>query len=188
MAPRIVVAHGYLASPEKHWFPWLVEQYGAEIVSVPALPDPKAPQLDAWLDTLRAAIGEVDDDTVLIGHSLGSVTTLRVLDSLPRPWTLGGLIIVAGFAEPLPNLPQLDPFTVPPLDLAPLVGSIRQRQVFGSDNDTTVDPSVTAALAKAIDAPLTILPGRGHFVERQGCRAIAELIPVINRMLPIHNA
>ncbi|MBG6237519.1 putative alpha/beta hydrolase family esterase [Mycetocola sp. CAN_C7] len=187
MGKRIVVAHGYLASPDKHWFPWLVEQYGADVVHVPALPDPTEPQPAAWLETLAAAIGEVDDDTVLVGHSLGTITTLRVLAALPRPWTLGGLVIVAGFAEPLPNLPKLDPFTVPSLDLEPIRANIRHRHVFGSDNDTTVAPPITAALARSLDAPLTIIPGGGHFVERQGCRAIAELLPVINLMLAMRN-
>ena len=183
MGSRIVVAHGYLAAPHKHWFPWLVEQYGADVVQVPALPHPKHPRFEDWFETLSSAIGQVDDETILIGHSLGSITTLRVLEALPRPWTLRGLVLVAGFAQPLPNLPQLDPFTAAPIDAAAIVEGARQRHVFGSDNDTTVAPPLTAALARSLEAPLTIIPGGGHFVERQGCRSIPELIPVINRML-----
>ena len=183
MAPRIVVAHGYLASPEKHWFPWLVDQYAPGVVRVPALPDSTKPQPGQWLETLADAVGSVDDDTILIGHSLGSITTLRVLDALPRPWTLRGLILVAGFAQPLPNLRRLDPFTAVPVDFAAIVAGARQRHVFGSDDDTTVAPPITAALARRLDAPLTILPGGGHFVERQGCRSIPELLPVLNGML-----
>ena len=183
MTPRIVVAHGYLASPKKHWFPWLVEHYGADVVTVPELPEPTQPRLDRWLETLGTAIGHVDDDTILVGHSLGSITTLRVLDSLPRPWSLRGLVLVAGFAQPLPNLPKLDPFTADPVDLASIVAGTRQRHVFGSDDDTTVAPPLTAALARSLDAPLTIIPGGGHFVERQGCRSIPELLPVLDAML-----
>lgn len=183
MAPRIVVAHGYLASPEKHWFPWLAGQYDAGVVRVPALPDSTKPQPDLWLKTLRDAVGEVDDDTILIGHSLGSITTLRLLDALPQPWSLRGLILVAGFAQPLPNLRKLDPFTAAPLDFAAIVAGAPRRHVFGSDNDTTVAPPITAALARSLDAPLTIIPGAGHFVERQGCRSLPELLPVLDAML-----
>lgn len=183
MAPRIVVAHGYLASPDKHWFPWLVDQYDAGVVSVPALPNPTEPQLGPWLEALQDAVGDVDDETILLGHSLGSITTLRMLDARPRPWTLRGLILVAGFAQPLPNLPRLDPFTAAPLDFASIVAATPRRHVFGSDNDTTVAPPITAALARDLDAPLTILPGGGHFVERQGCRSIPELLPVLDAML-----
>lgn len=183
MAQRIVVAHGYLAAPHKHWFPWLAGQYGPGVVEVPALPHPKHPRFDEWLATLGGAIGQVDDDTILIGHSLGSITTLRVLEAMPQPWTLRGLVLVAGFAQPLPNLPQLDPFTARPVDLAPILAGTRQRHVFGSDDDTTVAPPLTAALARSLDAPLTIIPGGGHFVERQGCRSIPELLPVLDAML-----
>jgi predicted alpha/beta hydrolase family esterase len=180
---RIIVAHGYLASPEKHWFPWLVAQYGAGVVRVPALPNSTNPQPGPWLETLSEAVGAVDDETILIGHSLGSIATLRLLATLPRPWTLRGLILVAGFAQPLPNLPKLDPFTAAPLDVQAVVDGARQRHVFGSDNDTTVAPPFTAALARSLQAPLTILPGGGHFVERQGCRSLPELLPVIDGML-----
>lgn len=183
MPVRIVVAHGYLASPEKHWFPWLVDQFEPGVVSVPALPSPKHPKPGPWVNTLRDAVGPVDDGTILVAHSLGSITTLRLLAALPQPWTLRGLVIVSGFVEPLPNLPQLDPFTVDPVDLTAIAGNTRSVHVFGSDNDTTVAPPITAALAKKLGAPLTILPGGGHFVERQGCRSIPELLPVLHGMI-----
>ncbi|RLP71462.1 serine hydrolase family protein [Mycetocola manganoxydans] len=183
MPVRIVVAHGYLASPEKHWFPWLVEQFDPGVVRVPALPSPKHPRPGPWVNTLRDAVRPVDDDTILVAHSLGSITTLRLLEALPRPWTLRGLVIVSGFAQPLPNLPQLDAFTAEPVNFAAIAQSTRSIHVFGSDNDTTVAPPITAALANELGAPLTILPGGGHFVERQGCRSIPELLPVLHDMV-----
>lgn len=183
MAPRILVAHGYNAAPHRHWFPWLVEQFEPGVVTVPALPNPTAPELEAWVDTLASAIGQVDEDTILIGHSLGSITTLRVLERMPHPWRLRGLILVAGFVSSLPNLPKLDEFTAPPIDLPALAATIENRAVFGSDNDTTVAPVFTAELAHGLDAPLTIVPGGGHFVDRLGCYSIPELLPVVNHML-----
>lgn len=183
MPVRIVVAHGYLASPEKHWFPWLANQFEPGVVSIPALPSPMHPKPVPWVNTLRDAVGPVDDDTIIVAHSLGSITTLRLLAALPQPWTLRGLVIVAGFAQPLPNLPQLAPFTAEPVDLGVIVDNTRSISVFGSDNDTTVAPRITAALAKQLAAPLTILPGGGHFVERQGCRSIPELLPVLHDMI-----
>ena len=183
MAPRIIVAHGYNAAPNRHWFPWLVEQFDPGLVTVPELPNPTAPELEAWVDTLSTAIGEVDEETILIGHSLGSVTTLRVLERMPRPWRLRGLLLVAGFVSALPNLPKLNEFTEPPINLPELARNIVHRSVFGSDNDTTVAPVYTAELAHGLDAPLTIIPGGGHFVDRLGCRSIPELLPVVNHML-----
>ncbi|MFU8947242.1 RBBP9/YdeN family alpha/beta hydrolase [Mycetocola zhadangensis] len=183
MAPRIIVAHGYNAAPHRHWFPWLVEQFEPGVVTVPALPNPRAPELEPWVNTLAETIGDVDDNTILIGHSLGSITTLRVLERMPRPWRLRGLILVAGFVSALPNLPKLNEFTAPPVDGAAIAAHISHRAVLGSDNDTTVAPAFTADLARELDAPLTLIPGGGHFVDRLGCHSIPELLPVINRML-----
>lgn len=186
MAPRIIVAHGYNAAPDRHWFPWLAEQFEPGVVRIPALPNPTAPELEPWVDALSTAVGEVDDETILIGHSLGSVTTLRLLERMPAPWRLRGLIFVAGFVSPLPNLPKLNEFTLPPVDLAPIVASTEFRHVLSSDDDTTVAPEFTANLAHELNAPLTLIPGGGHFVDRLGCHSIPELLPVINRMLSLH--
>jgi predicted alpha/beta hydrolase family esterase len=183
MAPRIIVAHGYNAAPNRNWFPWLVEQFAPGVVHVPALPNSDAPELEPWVDTLADAIGQPDDETILIGHSLGAVTTLRTLERMQQPWHLRGLILVAGFVSSLPNLPKLNEFTEPAIDLVALAARIGHRHVIGSDNDTTVAPSFTAELAHHLDAPLTLIPGAGHFVDRLGCHSIPELLPVVNGML-----
>lgn len=186
MAPRIIVAHGYNAAADRHWFPWLAEQFEPGVVRIPDLPNPTAPELGPWVDTLAAAVGEVDDETILIGHSLGAVTTLRLLERMPQPWRLRGLILVAGFVTPLPNLPKLNEFTHPPVDVAPVIENTAFRHVISSDDDTTVAPEFTAELARQLDAPLTLIPGGGHFVDRIGCHSIPELLPVINRMFAVH--
>ncbi|MCI2240450.1 alpha/beta hydrolase [Paenibacillus sp. TRM 82003] len=124
----MVIVHGYAATPGDHWFPWLAGQLqdaGIE-VSVPALPDPHAPDALAWQAATAAAIegaGGIDEHTHLVAHSLGCVTVLRHLASLPTAdddtsegtgpgapgtWRLGGLSLIAGFTGPLPALPQLD--------------------------------------------------------------------------------
>lgn len=180
---RIVVAHGYLADPTRHWFPWLVEHYGADTVSVVALPDAEHPDLETWVHTASAAIGEVDEQTVLVGHSLGCVTLLHVLNRRVDPWRLGGLVLVAGFVDPLPNLPALDPFTAEPLDLHRIARDAAVRHVLRSDDDDVVDGTLTERMATLLDAPVTVVPGAGHFVDRQGVRSIPALLPILDPLV-----
>lgn len=178
---RIIVAHGYSASPRDHWFPWLRERYGDGVL-VPALPDSTSPRPDAWVDALGDAIGTPDDDTILVGHSLGCITTLRVLERLDVPWSLGGVVLVSGFVDPVPGLPELDPFTTPPLDVEGIARRIRLRHVIGSDDDAIVPPGLTARLARRLDAPLTIVPSAGHFLAQDGHLELPRILPVLEGM------
>jgi predicted alpha/beta hydrolase family esterase len=180
---RIVVAHGYLADPTRHWFPWLIDHYGSDVVSVIELPDPEEPELEAWVHTAAAAIGEVDEATILLGHSLGCVTLLHVLNRLEQPWRLGGLVLVSGFVDRLSNLPKLDLFTEEPLDLDRVRRNTLTRHVLRSDDDGTVAPEHTDRLAALLDAPVTVVPGGGHFVDRQGHRSLPALLPILDHLL-----
>lgn len=180
---RIVVAHGYRADPSRHWFPWLVEHYGSDTVSVIGLPNPEEPDLETWVHAASAAIGEVDEQTVLVGHSLGCVTLLHVLNRKAEPWRLGGLVLVAGFVDALPNLPALDPFTEEPLDLHRIRRDVAVRHVLRSDDDDVVAAPLTERLAELLDAPTTLVPGAGHFVDRQGVREVPALLPILDPLL-----
>lgn len=181
--PRLVIAHGYSAAPSSHWFPWLAETLAAEVV-IPALPASDAPEKDAWIRTLGAQLGELGPDTVLLGHSLGAITILRALAERDDDWSLGGLIVVSGFTESLTNLPALDAFSAPELDLDALAARIDHRAVLVSDDDTIVDPLATLRLAARLDAPVTVVEGGGHFLGREGHDTLPAVLPLLERIRP----
>ncbi|MBI2047262.1 leucine--tRNA ligase [Candidatus Pacearchaeota archaeon] len=97
---NFIVLHGYGGSSEVNFFPWLkreLEKKGYK-VSVPKLPNTDNPnvneQVKYVLDNCK-----LDENTVLLGHSLGSVVALKVLESLNKP--IKKLILAAGFIEPV---------------------------------------------------------------------------------------
>jgi predicted alpha/beta hydrolase family esterase len=180
---RIVVAHGYRADPSRHWFPWLVDHYSAATVTMVGLPEPERPDLETWVHAAGAAIGEVGEETILVGHSLGCVTLLHALNRRTDAWRLGGLVLVAGFVDPLPDLPALDPFTEEPLDLHRIRRQTGMRHVLRSDDDDVVPPELTDRMAGLLDAPVTLVPGAGHFVDRQGVREVPALLPILDPLL-----
>lgn len=179
----MVVLHGYNADPTKHWFPWLTAELAGDgiAVDVVALPDSSDPQLAAWVAAARTAIGAPADDLAIVGHSLGAVTALHALDTFDDDWTLGALVGVAGFVEPLATLPQLTPFVADVPDIARTVTRAHRRAVLLSDDDDRVAPHATRNLGAALAADVFELTGHGHFLDRQGITALPLLADYLRR-------
>ena len=172
-----MIFHGYGATPADHWFGWLAGQLEADGISatIPALPDPLDPQPEQWEDSVRSALGEPDEHTIVVAHSLGCLSVLRYLRSLPGPWWMGTLVLVSGFIDPLPALPELDCFIGDGCDLNGLSEQIGRIEVIRSDNDALVPPAHTDCLAKRLGASARVVPGAGHFLAAEG---ITEL-PIV---------
>eukprot|EP00656_Telonema_subtile_P003808 TRINITY_DN11723_c0_g1_i1.p1 TRINITY_DN11723_c0_g1~~TRINITY_DN11723_c0_g1_i1.p1 ORF type:complete len:195 (-),score=35.63 TRINITY_DN11723_c0_g1_i1:134-718(-) len=178
---RVVIAHAYTADPDKHWYPWLrkqLEPHGIDLV-IPALPESSAPKLSDWVNALGETLGAPDESTVLVGHSLGCVTCLRALAPLQGEWKLAGLVLVAGFHEPLSSRPELDPFTADALDVSAVVARVPTRVCILSDNDSVVAPVHSRSLAEFTQAEQVVVPGGGHFLEREGCFELPALLEVL---------
>jgi predicted alpha/beta hydrolase family esterase len=177
---RVVILHGYTAHPGKHWFGWLREQLAPLGITteVPALPDTDNPQADAWTDAAVAAIGRVDTDTAVVGHSLGTITAIRALgrvfDEQPDA-RLGSLALVASFVDPVPIYPELDPFAVGLPELRVLAARIDRRLVLRSDFDPEVPIELTPRVVAGLGAELEIVPGAAHFCESQGVTTLPAL-------------
>ena len=94
-----ILLHGFRGSPETNFFPWLkeeLEKKGAK-VSVPRLPNPAAPSVYEQVKYVLENC-EFDENTVLLGHSLGSMIALKVLEKLEKP--IRKLVLAAGFIGP----------------------------------------------------------------------------------------
>lgn len=183
---RVVILHGYTAHPGKHWFGWLADQLAplGVVTEVPALPDTEHPEAGAWTDAAVAAIGRVDAETAVVGHSLGTITAIRALGRVfaEQPDArLGALALVASFVDPVPIYPELDPFTVGLPDLGALASRIDRRLVLRSDVDPEVPIELTAPVAAGLAAELEVVPGAAHFCESQGVTTLPVLADWLRR-------
>ncbi|GAA4956940.1 alpha/beta hydrolase [Halioxenophilus aromaticivorans] len=182
--PQVYIVPGYMATPEDHWFRWLQSELESKAeVTVVTLPNPQAPSAQAWQQQLQHSIGEVNSHTVIVAHSLGSIATLRFLQSLPDDWALAGLVLVAGFDQPLAKLPQLDAFTAPPIDTAGLARRIAHRSVYASPADTIVPFAHSQRLAIGLNAELVEVPKAGHFLAEDGFRTFPQLYREVTGLL-----
>lgn len=178
---RVLVFHGYLASPSDHWFPWLRDELSSEVeVEVVELPDSSEPDAERWISTVAGAIGTPTSELAIVAHSLGAVTALHALDRLAGDWSLGGFVAVAGFVDPLPALPQLDGFTAETPDTARTAARTLHRGVVVSDDDSIVPPALTHRLAARLEAEEVTVSGGGHFLADEG----VTTLPAVLRLLP----
>ncbi len=94
-----VLLHGYTATPKSNFRPWLkkeLEKRGHS-VEVPTMPNTKDPNVAEQVEYVLTHC-HFDDNTILLGHSLGSVVAIKVAERLKKP--LLRLILVAGFMQP----------------------------------------------------------------------------------------
>ncbi|RMD67133.1 hypothetical protein D6817_02415, partial [Candidatus Pacearchaeota archaeon] len=96
---NFVLLHGYTGSPDKNFFPWLkseLEKRGYK-VSVPALPNPDAPNIEEQIKFVLETC-EFNEHTIVLGHSLGATIALKVVEALDKP--VKKLILAAGTIKP----------------------------------------------------------------------------------------
>src|SRR5688572_4117050 len=137
---RAIIVHCWSGTPDYCWYPWVKQQLEAKgfKVEVPAMPETDNPKLRLWLPHLIQTIGEPDEDTYLIGHSIGVGTILRYLEQLPAGKKIGGAVLVAGFTDNL-GMEELANFYLTPLDFEKIQSSVAHGFVnIHSDNDQYV--------------------------------------------------
>ena len=103
---RVFIIHGFDASPEEHWFPWLesqLQERGIQAIRL-RMPESSHPDFDRWQATMREAIGQPDEHTILVAHSLGTISVLHFA-SQSGTKRLGGIVLVSGFAGRIPGFP-----------------------------------------------------------------------------------
>lgn len=174
---RVIIAHGWRDSPANAWIVWLrveLEARGFE-VTVPKLPNPNLPRLDKWLATLNDAVGTLDKNTTLVGYSLGTATTLRLLDNYPQTTKIAGLVLVAGFGEGIRDKPRA--LFSPPLNFNRIQARARVRVMIYSDNDPIVPTKRSQQMAVLLGAREVMVIGGRHFLGSKRLPGSAATIP-----------
>lgn len=187
---RVFIIHGWDGYPEEGWFPWLkkeLESKGCE-VCVPAMPDPAEPKIETWVPFLRELVGEVDENTFFVGHSIGCQTILRFIESLPENAKIGGAVFVAGWYN-LRNLETEEeeriagPWVNTPRNDEKIRKFLEGKSIaIFSDNDPWVIPENQNSWKEKVGAEIIIEHNRGHFSGNDG---ITELPSARDALLKV---
>lgn len=94
-----VLLHGFKSSSKRCFFPWLkneLEKYGHQVTALD-LPNHYTPVIDEQVDyVLKNA--KFDNNTIIVGHSLGTIIAMKVLEKLKTP--IARTVLVSGLIEP----------------------------------------------------------------------------------------
>lgn len=106
-----------------HLARWLERELGADFrVLAPEMPDAENPGHERWRDAIEEHLATVDGPVLIVGHSFGASTVLKMLSESPAPRKIRGLFLAStpwwepegwsaeyalpeGFADRLPAIP-----------------------------------------------------------------------------------
>ena len=182
----VFIVHGYRAAPENHWFPWLSQQIQAvgaacEIVH---LEDSSAPQYEVWKECLHMQISPLDENSIVVAHSLGCLSSLDFLSEALKGKKLKAIFLIAPFQAPLRALPELKGFIQQSkIDEHVIRTAIQKRFVFLSNDDAYVAAPESIRLGFAIHAQMVEVKDAGHFMQDEGFTEFPELWEKLSNLL-----
>lgn len=188
MKVKFFLIHGSFGNPEENWFPWLkheLEKQGHKVFA-PKFPTPEGQSLSSWLKVLDGFEGEIDEETVFVGHSAGPALILRELERRKTP--VRACFLVSGFLGKL-GLPEFDAvnasFFEKPFDWKKIRANCRTFRMINSDNDPYVPLAKGKELAKLLGTELIVVKGGGHLNEKAGFKDFPLLLEKIREVATV---
>lgn len=162
---NILLLHGTDATPESNWFMWLK---GALIgqghkVWLPQLPGAEAPDVDVYTKFLLSNDSfSYDEQTIIVGHSSGSVEALYLLQYLPQKVVIKAEVLVSAFKDDL-GWETLKDLFKKPYDFELIKNHCQQFIYIHSEDDPYVPIDQAEFLAGKTNGKLIQFEGQGHF-------------------------
>ena len=137
---RVIIVHQWMAGANGDWRPWLKKELKSDgyDVLIPEMPDIDTPIIEKWIDKLTEVVGEPDQNTFFVGHSIGCQAILRYLETVDSP--IGGAVFVAGWFD-LKNLESKEvediarPWFETPIDFDKVHSVLPKATLIISDSD-----------------------------------------------------
>lgn len=79
----VLIIHGFEADGDSNWFPWLEEKLQTEgfgEIYRPSISANESPDIETWMKELKPYVEKLDENDVVIGHSLGARAALYLLE------------------------------------------------------------------------------------------------------------
>ena len=183
---KVYLVHGWEGNPENSFFPWLKRELEAKGYEVTALsmPDPDNPRMEAWVPHLIESVGTPDEDTIIVGHSMGGATALRFLESIPEGTKIDKAILVAPAVDIINGLTEeeaefISPWLTKPFNDEKIAQGANKIIGVFSDNDPYIPVSSAEYIKEHFGASTVIDQNMGHYDEENNITEASSVLAAI---------
>ncbi|MCX6766338.1 MAG: alpha/beta hydrolase [Candidatus Moranbacteria bacterium] len=186
---KVYIIHRWGGNSNERWLVWLGNQLktiGYE-VTIPDMPNSETPKIEEWVGYLQKLIPTPDENTFLVGHSVGCQAIIRYLEKLENI-KVGGAVFVAGWF----NLTGLEsnkekeiakPWIETPINFEKVKSAASNFMAILSDNDPYVPLSETKKIfEEKLGAKVVIEKNKGHFTEGDDVFELPEVVRSIEKL------
>ncbi|OIO81260.1 hypothetical protein AUJ84_01510 [Candidatus Pacearchaeota archaeon CG1_02_32_132] len=177
-----IIIHGFAASGreetinERHWLTWIKDKLERKGIKtfVPLMPHVSTPKYNEWKAELEKLNKQIDERSILIGHSAGGAFLLRWLSETNKK--INKLILVAPGGKHKKAYKVLNSGLYDFNLNAKIKDNVDEISIFIS-NDEVHRIENAEKYARDLGAKLIRLDERGHFLDRQmGTKEFPELL------------
>jgi leucyl-tRNA synthetase len=102
---KVLLIHGFEADGKGNWFPELktaLEKEGCEVFA-PSMSTTMNPDFETWMKELQPFLDKLDENSIIVGHSLGSAAALHLLSGTKKKIKKVFMVASAIGNQPRPN-------------------------------------------------------------------------------------
>lgn len=180
---KIYLIHGWGGTGTGGWFDWIKKEMKdkAEVHSFD-MPNTEEPKIEDWVGYLeeKINIGDLDEHTYFVGHSIGCQTIIRFLEKLPKHKKIGGCIFVAGWFDLINLEPEefaiAHPWTNTKISFERVLDHCNNFLALFSTNDPYVHLDEAEKFKEKLNAKIIIKHNEEHF---NNIKEIPEILKFI---------
>jgi len=176
------IFHGAFGSPEENWIPWLksnLEEQGYT-VTTPQFPTPEGQNYENWMQVIEPHLAEMNEHTLLIGHSIGATFICCVLEKIQQPVTKA--VMVSGFLGLLGDevFDRVnETISAREFDWEVVKRNVAEFHIFHGSDDPYVPVEYTEVFGQKLDVRPVIIENGGHLNEAAGFTVFPQLLESI---------
>lgn len=179
MGSTVFLFHGTEGHPDNYWLGWLNAELSADGHQVIALQFPSPPNdvpanVGEWHHVLSDHVDKVNENTLLIGHSLGGVFAFRVLEKLQSKVKATAIVASPVGVAPIIDFERAGKFSGYEFDWPTIAKNSDHFLVFYGKDDPYVAIGNGELAAKKLGTDLIVVPNAGHFNSDSGYCGIAR--------------